>query len=245
MGRFERAEIRERLYRKRFLVPNAVTVGNLFCGFLAILYSAQGRFQDAIIAIAIAILLDGLDGRVARKLNAATPFGLEFDSLCDVISFGLAPAFLVYCWGFKPLADQFGVIASFIFILCAATRLARFNVADDNLKGFVGLPTPGAAGVVAATVNLSPVVEPSYFNLLLAFAVVLTASYLMVSKIPFVSIKSFKFADMRLRGRIALGLSIVSIWYLGRIGVAILGFGYAYSGVLMYLLQSRAKQSEA
>lgn len=241
MKQFEKSELRERLYRKRFLIPNAVTVGNLFCGFLAILYSASDRFQDAIIAIAIAILLDGVDGRVARKLDASTPFGLEFDSLCDVVSFGIAPAFLVYCWGFKPLADQFGVIVAFIFVLCAATRLARFNVSDPQTKGFVGLPTPGAAGVVAATVNLNPTFEASYFNLLLAFGVVLSASYLMVSRIPFISIKSFKFADMRLRGRIALGLGIVSIWYLGRIGVAVLGFGYAYSGLIMYFLKRSSK----
>jgi CDP-diacylglycerol--serine O-phosphatidyltransferase len=245
MDKFKESEIRERLYRKRFLIPNAVTVGNLFCGFLAILYSAQGRFQYAIIAIAIAIVLDGLDGRVARKLNASTPFGLEFDSLCDVVSFGVAPAFMVYFWGFKPLADQFGVIVSFLFVLCAATRLARFNVADDNTKGFIGLPTPGAAGVVAATVNLSPVVEPSYLNLILAFGVVLSASYLMVSKIPFVSAKSFKFADMKLRGRLVLGVFIVTIWYLEKWGVAALAFGYAYSGVIVHLLRSPAKRSEA
>ena len=97
LSKNQKPELRERLYRRRYIVPNAVTFGNLFCGFLTIIYATSGRYEKAVAAIAIAFLLDGLDGRVARQLNATSKFGVEFDSFADLVSFGVAPAILM-CW---------------------------------------------------------------------------------------------------------------------------------------------------
>ena len=110
-----RARIKEIAYRRRYLVPNLVTLGNMFCGYLAIMYATSHRLSESVLTLTIAILLDGLDGRVARKLNATSPFGMEFDSFSDLVSFGVAPAILVYHWAFSSTADEFGVFITFIF----------------------------------------------------------------------------------------------------------------------------------
>lgn len=225
-----RAELKERLYRRRFLVPNAVTLGSMFCGFLTTIYAASGRFEKAAIAIAFAILLDGLDGRVARRLNATSRFGIEFDSFADLVSFGVAPASLMYNWCFRQTADEFGVFITFIYIICAASRLARFNINDANLKAFTGLPTPGAAGAVAALVNFAPVIEPS--NLLIVFgtALMLLLSYLMVSRVEFFSVKLLTISGMRIVARVALGGLIALLWYNSKVGLLVLAWTYAISG---------------
>ena len=227
--RISRLEFRETLYRRRYLVPNAVTLSNMFCGFLAIIYSTSDRFEKAVIAIGIAILLDGLDGRVARRLNATSKFGIEFDSFSDLISFGVAPAITIYNWCFRVPADEFGVFVCFVYALCAASRLARFNVADQNLRAFTGLPTPGAAGVVAALIYAMPMTENSLLVLVLATLVMATLSYLMVSQLEYFSVKQLKIGKVRTLGRVALGILIALIWYNSRLGWLILAFVYAYS----------------
>lgn len=225
------AEFKERLYRRRFILPNAVTVGALFCGFLACIYGATGQFQKAAIAIGISIILDGLDGRVARRLNATSKFGLEFDSLSDVISFGVAPAVLAYFWCFRSLADQFGVFLSFLYVLAAAGRLARFNINADELKSFNGLPTPGAAGVVASLVNFWPTVLPSSLFLTTAFALgLLGLAFLMVSNVQFFSIKLIRVSTFTLRTLIAVGALIGLTWYDHQVGLMVLAFAYVLSG---------------
>jgi CDP-diacylglycerol--serine O-phosphatidyltransferase len=190
--KLRKIEIRDRLYRRRYLVPNAVTLANLFCGFLTIIYATSGRFEKAAIAIALAILLDGLDGRVARSLNATSRFGVEFDSFSDLVSFGVAPAILMYHWSFQLLADEFGVAVCFIYVLCAASRLARFNISAENLSTFEGLPTPGAAGFVAALVNFFPAPPQSLVLSGFGTFVMLSLGLLMVSQIEFLSIKQLK-----------------------------------------------------
>src|SRR4051812_49244437 len=106
-------DFKHRLYRRRYLLPNAVTVGNMFCGFLAMVYANAGHFEKAFAAVFFAILLDGLDGRVARRFNATSKFGVEFDSFSDLVSFGIAPAIMMYCWCFRAHADEFGVVVCF------------------------------------------------------------------------------------------------------------------------------------
>ena len=225
------AEFKDRLYRRRFILPNAVTVGALFCGFLACIYGATGQFQKAAIAIGISIILDGLDGRVARRLNATSKFGLEFDSLSDVISFGVAPGIIAYFWCFRSLADQFGVFLSFLYVLAAAGRLARFNINADEKKSFNGLPTPGAAGVVASLANFWPTVLPPSLLLTSLFAFCLLGlAFLMVSNVQFFSIKLIRVSSFSLRTLIAIGALIGLTWYNHQIGLMVLAFGYVLSG---------------
>lgn len=225
----------QRFYKRRFIVPNAVTVGNMFCGFLAIVYSTSGRFTPACIAIALGILLDGFDGKVARKLNATSKFGMEFDSLSDVISFGVAPAVLMYNWCFRVPADEFGVLVNFVYLICTASRLARFNVSEPNLKSFTGLPSPAAAGAVAALVYLNPIPSGGIWLTALSTVVMLGTSYLMVCHIPFISIKVIQMQHMPLRGRLALGLLIALVWYKAQYAFFALSAGYALSGPLLLL----------
>lgn len=231
--------LKERLYRRRFLLPNAVTLANMFCGFLAGIYAAQGQYQKGVIAIGFAILLDGLDGRVARRFNATSKFGLEFDSFSDLVSFGVAPALLMYHWCFKAGADEFGVFVTFVYVLCAANRLARFNITQQDLKTFVGLPTPGAAGLVAACINFAPQVEPNSALLVFCSFLMLALASLMVSKVEFLSVKLLRMRTLGLFARIILGGLIALIWYDAQIGFLVIAGGYCLSGPLNWL-RSRA-----
>jgi len=225
-------DFKHRLYRRRYLLPNAVTVGNMFCGFLAIIYATSGRFDKAFAAIGFAVLLDGLDGRVARRFNATSKFGVEFDSFSDLVSFGVAPAIMMYNWCFRPQADEFGVFICFIFALCSAMRLARFNISEENLKSFTGLPTPGAAGMVAALIFISPVIEPDLSLEILGALVMLLLSYLMMSHIEFFSIKRLKVGTMSPLTKVALGALIALIWYRTAIGFLVLTSFYCFSPIV-------------
>ncbi|WP_347353186.1 CDP-diacylglycerol--serine O-phosphatidyltransferase [Intrasporangium sp.] len=140
--------------RARVMLPSLITLGNMLCGFSSVLLSFQGRFAVASILVAISILFDISDGAVARLVGATTPFGLQFDSLADLVSFGIAPAVLVYTWAL-PQYEHLAWFGAVFWLACAAYRLARFNVTIDPLadkRYFIGLPSPGAAGVVIATV---------------------------------------------------------------------------------------------
>lgn len=225
-----RQELKDILYRRRYAIPNAVTVGNMFCGFLAIMYASSGRLEKAVIAVLVAILLDGLDGRVARRLNATSKFGIEFDSFSDVVSFGLAPAVMMYHWAFQRSADEFGVAVTFFYALCAASRLARFNIAAENLKSFTGLPTPGAAVFVVAVINTLPQTQDSIVFAALGTIVMLIIGYLMVSTIEFFSIKQFKLSGVTLRARLLLGCLIALTWYDPPLGLLVLAGLYVVSG---------------
>ncbi|MCB0309595.1 MAG: CDP-diacylglycerol--serine O-phosphatidyltransferase [Bdellovibrionales bacterium] len=235
--KFTRIEFKERLYSRRYLVPNAVTLANMFCGFICLIYASSDRFDKAALAIGIAILLDGLDGRVARRLNATSKFGVEFDSFSDLVSFGVAPAFLMYQWCFKVPADEIGVSITFAYVLCAAARLARFNIASDNLRSFTGLPTPGAAGVVAAIVNFAPSITPSLYITSVCGVLMLSLAALMVSRIEFLSIKTLKLGPQRLLPMLTLGAMIALIWYNTHLGFLLLAASYALSGPFNALLR--------
>ena len=234
-----RQELKDLLYRRRYAIPNAVTVGNMFCGFLSIIYASSGRYEKAVIAILIAILLDGLDGRVARRLNATSKFGIEFDSFSDLVSFGVAPAMMMYQWAFRPIADEFGVAVTFFYALCAASRLARFNISAENLKSFSGLPSPGAAVFVVAVINTIPVQQDSMLMVVIGTLVMLCAGYLMVSTMEYMSIKQLKLTGVKLRGRLAIGLLIALTWYYPAAVLLLLSGGYALSGPVMMLQRWR------
>ena len=138
-----------------YLLPNLFTSGALFAGFYAIVAAMNFKFEPAAIAIFIAMVMDGLDGRVARMTNTTSAFGAEYDSLSDMVSFGVAPAIIMYVWALKPLG-KLGWIAAFIYCACAALRLARFNTKlEDPLQDkryFQGLPSPAAAALLAGFV---------------------------------------------------------------------------------------------
>lgn len=198
--------------RGLYVLPTLFTVGNLFCGYLSIWNSIQAKFEWAAGLIFIAALADGLDGRVARLTNTASEFGEEYDSLADVISFGMAPAILLYFWGLsgQPDLQRLGFMVSFIFVVCGSMRLARFNIQTHvvDKRYFVGLPIPMAASVPASIVLANPHVQltrPGFFLLLGATAVL---SYLMVSTIRY---RSFKDLDLKRRRPVGVLLIIAIV----------------------------------
>src|SRR6187402_2770931 len=159
-GRNERAPgVRDPHYRRgMYLLPSIMTVGNMFCGYACILFAIRGELATAAPFIGFAVVLDMLDGRIARMTNTSSAFGLELDSLADIISFGVAPAVLALAWGLSDLG-RIGWAAGFVYLTAAAMRLARFNIqstTQTDKRYFVGMPSPPAAGVVAATVFLWP-----------------------------------------------------------------------------------------
>lgn len=188
---------RERLSRGLFVLPTLFTVGNLFCGYLSIWSSIRGTFETAALLIIGAGVLDALDGRVARLTNSTSEFGEEYDSLADLVSFGVAPAILAYSWGLSDFS-RLGFMASFLFVVCGSMRLARFNIQTRvvDKRFFVGLPIPAAAGTLAALVLSTP--EPLLDRLFMTGLLVLTfvLSYLMISTIRY---RSFKDLDLKRR----------------------------------------------
>src|SRR5215471_1354031 len=147
-----------RFRRGVFLIPSLFTVANLFCGYACVVYSTRSDFDTAALFIGIAMVLDTLDGFFARLTHSSSAFGVELDSLADVVSFGLAPAILAFTWGLWPL-ERLGWAAGFIYVSAAAMRLARFNIQTSSASDkryFVGLPSPAAAAVIASTVYLYP-----------------------------------------------------------------------------------------
>jgi CDP-diacylglycerol--serine O-phosphatidyltransferase len=187
-----------RLRRGVYLLPSLFTVANMFCGYACVVYAMRGEFTTAAPFIGFAFLLDMLDGRIARMTGAESEFGVQFDSLADVISFGIAPAILTFAWGLSPLG-RLGWAAGFVFVTAAAMRLARFNIqsaAGGDKRYFVGMPSPAAASVPAATVFAFPAGLTDYSTALLALAVVLVPAVLMVSTIRY---RSFKHIDLQAR----------------------------------------------
>jgi CDP-diacylglycerol--serine O-phosphatidyltransferase len=182
-----------------FLLPSLITVGNMFCGYAAIMYAMRGDVFFAAPFIGVAFILDMLDGRIARMTGTSSAFGLQLDSLADVISFGLAPALLAFSWGLSGLG-RWGWAAGFLYVTAAAMRLARFNIQTTtqvDKRYFIGMPSPSAAGVVAATVFAFPHGLTGLPQLLAAVAVVVVPAILMVSTIRFRSFKTLNFGYQR------------------------------------------------
>ena len=187
----------KRFRRGVYLLPSLFTLGNMFCGWACVVYATRNEYETAAPFIGFAIVLDMLDGRIARLTGTATDFGVEFDSLADIISFGIAPSILAFTWGLAPLG-RLGWAAGFLFVTAAAMRLARFNIqaAGGDKRYFVGMPSPAAAAVPAATVYFFPLGLYDYHAALPALAMVLVPALLMVSTIRF---RSFKTIDLRVR----------------------------------------------
>ena len=182
-----------------YILPNLMTVANLFCGFISIIFSIQSEFKSAAIAVVIAAVFDQLDGRLARLTHATSKFGAELDSLCDLVSFGLAPALLMYLWALNPYG-RVGMMASFLFVACGALRLARFNVQVGVVEKnyFQGLPIPMAAGILTSSYLAFDELEwsPDFWRGWLLFAMVVVMAFVMVSNFRY---RSFKDLDLKER----------------------------------------------
>ena len=186
-----------RFRRGVYLLPSAFTIGNLFCGYACIVYAMRGEYATAAPFIGIAMILDMLDGRIARLTGTSSDFGIELDSLADVVSFGMAPAILSFTWGLQPLG-RVGWAVGFLFVAAAALRLARFNIQSgaQDKRYFVGMPSPAAAAVPAATVFAYPWGVTTGFEALPVMAMVIVPALLMVSTVRF---RSFKTFDLQVR----------------------------------------------
>lgn len=220
-----------------YLLPNLLTTGALFGGFYAVLSGFSGNYELAAIAIFVAMVFDGLDGRVARLTNTQSDFGVQYDSLSDMVSFGVAPAIVVYGWGMTSLG-KVGIAAAFVFASCAALRLARFNVQSsiNNSKLFIGLPSPAAAAVIAGFVWSAQSIQPSIVAS--SFTAILTAvvGLLMVSNFKY---PSFKQIDLRGKVPFVVILSIVMSFVVITIDppriLFLLALGYALYAPTKYL----------
>ena len=248
--RFRNAKFR----RGIFLLPAMFTSANLLCGYYAVVAALNGTdtdFDHAARAIGLAILFDSLDGRVARMTGTNTEFGVQFDSLADVVSFGIAPAVLAYAWGFRSvlptpginieLLGQFGWIFCLGFLICCAWRLARFNVqgmAPGGSKFFIGMPTPAAAGVIASIIHgfNSPLHDGRWSAAWFVLAVVL--GLLMTSTIRYYSFKDIPWTKKQPSATvIVLLLLIAVIWRFSEIALVMFACTYAATGVALHLVR--------
>ncbi len=244
--RRRRRRSRRRSYQRGiYLVPNLLTTGSLFAGFYAIVASIQGDFAWASLAILLAIFLDGVDGTVARLTKSTSAFGLQYDSLCDLTAFGVAPAVLIYTWALAPYG-RIGWLAAFIFAACGALRLARFNVmaqAGGGSLDFRGLPIPGAAGVLASIVYLAEdFALKAYIPLIAVAALGYILAFLMVSTIRYKSFKDLS-GPLKRPFRVLVG-AVLALFVAAAIPqvVACVAFGgYAASGPLGTIRRWRRK----
>jgi len=195
LPRFKFGRDSRRIRRGMYLLPSLFTVGNLFCGYACVMYAMRGELATAAPFIGVAIVLDMLDGRIARLTGTSTAFGVEFDSLADVVSFGLAPAVLASAWGLSELG-RWGWAAGFLYVTAAAIRLARFNIqtgTHTDKRYFIGMPSPSAAGVPAATIFFYPYPLVNKAQAMAAIAVLVIPAILMITTIRFRSFKSINF----------------------------------------------------
>jgi len=237
---------RDRLRKGIFILPNLFTSFNIFCGFYAIISTIDGKFVMGAVAIIVAAVFDILDGKIARATNTTSKFGIEFDSLADVISFGVAPALLMYTWMLRPFG-RIGWLAAFLFMVCGALRLARFNTQTGTISSdyFVGLPIPAAAGFAATTLlfhNRLGVLNAPQSILVLALIYLL--SFLMVSNIKYYS---FKRPELFKRGNFNLLVAtiLIMIFIASQPPVALffMGLIYVVSGPVHHLWRVKTAQT--
>ncbi len=234
-----------RFRRGVYLLPSLFTIGNMFCGYACVAYAMRGELETAAPFIGIAVVLDMLDGRIARLTGSTSAFGREFDSLADVVSFGMAPALLAFKWGLEPLG-RLGWAAGFVFVSAGAIRLARFNIQKTTDKRyFVGLPIPAAAAVPAATVYLYPDGIHGYLGALPVLALMLVPAVLMVSTIRY---RSFKTIDLQARRSykilLALTIGIFAIMTHVQWTLVVIAYGYLLSA-FVGLARSRLRRRGA
>ncbi len=232
-----------------YLLPNLITSASLFGGFYAIVASLDGQFSKAAVAILVSAVLDGLDGRVARLTGTSSKFGVEYDSLSDLVAFGLAPGILIFTWALRPYG-RYGWLAAFLFVVCGALRLARFNVQVTTVesKTFRGLPIPLAAVLVATTVLMfyhfgrGAEMTKHIAVLVEVYALAL----LMISNVKYYSFKEFNLSQ-RMPFSLLVGLVFLLVVIAAEpvVMIFLLTLGYVLSGPVRLLLPWGKKHSDA
>lgn len=234
-----------------YLLPNLFTTAALFSGFYAIVASMHGRFESAAIAVFVAMVLDGLDGRVARLTHTESEFGAQYDSLADMVSFGLAPSLVMYQWALASMADlgwvpaKLGWLAAFIYAACAGLRLARFNaqIGSADKRYFLGLPSPSAAAIMVGLVWVGYNQQWSGERLVwLAFLITVGTGVLMVSNILYIS---FKQVDLKGRVPFVAVLAVVLVFVFASINPPVILWTtfvlYGLSGPVLALVRRRQR----
>ncbi|MFP3867251.1 MAG: CDP-diacylglycerol--serine O-phosphatidyltransferase [Desulfobacteraceae bacterium] len=234
-------------FRGIYILPNLLTTTSLFSGFYSIIAAINGRFEAAALAILVSLILDGLDGRVARITHSSSNFGVQYDSLADLVAFGVAPGLLVYLWALQPYG-RFGWVAAFLFVVCGALRLARFNVQIGSIdpRYFNGLPIPAAATLVATTIlfyyHIGEWAPSRHIPILIMIYVL---SFLMVSNIKYYSFKKF---ELFKRKSFNMLVATILIFIVVATEPVLMGFllmtGYVISGPIctLLLLERRSTQ---
>jgi CDP-diacylglycerol--serine O-phosphatidyltransferase len=232
------------------VVPATITSIGLLAGFYSLISSINSHFELAAVMILVAFICDGLDGRIARASRTSSQFGIEYDSLADVVAFGCAPAALIYSWALKPLA-AFAIVISGLYVVGAALRLARFNVQTGTVdkRLFVGLPVPGAAAMIAGTVLAYSYFELKSPHILCALAApaTLALAALMVSRVPY---PSFKGMDLQKHGYVeillaALVVIAAMLFAMPQFTTFALAAAYVLSGPILFAGGERIRISQA
>ena len=280
MEQEEPKHVHRGLKKGLYVIPTAFTAANIGMGFLAVLYSirafqvvqtdpvaASGYFNYAAVAIGLAILFDTLDGRVARMTKTATELGVQFDSLADVLTFGIAPIALMYSWGIAaslPEGSQahgLGVFLLFMYLMCGAFRLARFNIQATrprvlmegtpklDKKNFVGLPIPPAAGLLASIVHFAPMPLNSYgdvfarFYVYLLMLLIAVLGVLMVSTLRYSSFKTLNFGRRNLYLVLVIAAAGMLMWLYSNYLLLILATAYVSHGVIFFIIRTLFRRS--
>lgn len=242
-----RSEKRENLRKGVYLLPNLITAGGIFAGFYVIIASTDGHYKTAAWFILLAAIFDGLDGKVARLTGTASKFGVELDSLADVISFGVAPGVLLYDWALRPFG-KLGWLAAFLYVICGALRLARFNVQVSTVESrrFVGMPIPAAACIVATCVLLFyELGGTGTIRMFSMVVLVFLLAFLMVSNIKYLSLK-----DPDLFKRQPFMLLVLAIILLivivakPEIMLFLIGMTYLASGPVAHYLERKKRSAD-
>src|SRR2546423_11930339 len=244
-----------RIQRSLSIVPSLFTVGNIFCGYYSIISTLRGNWDYAAVLIGVGYVLDGLDGRVARLTKTTSDFGVQLDSIADVITFGVAPAMLAFSWGFGASegiegsvarhVHQLGSLATFAFVVCGALRLARFNLqakkpAETTSKRyFVGLPIPAGAGMIAAVVHFFKTPTLMVGSALLWSFLLLLLAFLMISTVRYHSFKELAVKKARPSLALFVTAMLISLIYLySEIMLLAIATVYVSSGLIMNLVQT-------
>jgi CDP-diacylglycerol--serine O-phosphatidyltransferase len=220
-----------------YILPNLFTTASLFTGFLALIWASSGKFELAAAAILFSALMDGLDGKVARLTRTSSEFGVQYDSLADLVAFGVAPGFMMYAWLLHAYG-KIGIAASFLFAACSALRLARFNVSASvggTKKFFTGMPTPAAGCTLASFVFFYPYIPEFMQGVVPGFTLFLTVllAFLMVSRVRYYSFKEYGFISAHpFSSMVTVILLFVLVVSAPKLLSFILFFGYLVAGLV-------------